>query len=100
MILIPASGAIVKQHFGGLLWPLAGWGLHTDATIYIGMITLLANLAVVTLVTLVLKALRISPNQNITRPEDFTADADCEGFDRLDALLDGTPVNTGAHTLR
>jgi hypothetical protein len=58
------------------------------------------NLAVVVLVSAILKLFHVSPNLDHTRPEDYYADADVEGLDRLDHLLDGIPQKTGAHALR
>lgn len=98
--LYSATGAIVKPHFGGSVWPLANWGIHTTIGLYIGLITLVVNLVVVVTVTLLLKVLRASPNRDLTRPEEYLADADEEGFDRLDFLLDGARHETGAHSLR
>jgi solute:Na+ symporter, SSS family len=98
--LSPTTGKVIKEHFGGSSWPLEKWGIDTKISVYIGLITMLANLLVVLLVTALLKLFHISPNLDHTRPEDYTADADIEGLDRLDQLLDGIPQKTGAHALR
>lgn len=97
---VSVTGAVVKEHFGGSSWPLSKWGLDTQATLYTGLVTMLANLLVVVLLTAVLKLLHVSPNLDRTRPQDYTADADEEGLDRLDHLLDGVPRRSGAHVLR
>ena len=97
---LDAKGAVVKAHFGGSVWPLAKWGYHGTTSIYIGLITMAINLAVVLLVSAILKLFHVSPNLDHTRPEDYTADADIEGLDRLDQLLDGIPQKSGAHALR
>jgi SSS family solute:Na+ symporter len=94
------TGQVVKAHWGGSGWPLQKWGFDTKISIYIGLITMLANLLVCVLLTIILKVFRASPNLDHTRPEDYTADADVEGLDRLDQLLDGIPQKTGAHVLR
>jgi SSS family solute:Na+ symporter len=98
----PTTGQVVPghEHFGASNWPLEKWGLDTKISIYIGLITMLINLIVVVLVTGLLKLFHVSPNLDHTRPEDYTADADVEGLDRLDQLLDGIPQKTGAHALR
>jgi SSS family solute:Na+ symporter len=98
--LLSTTGKVLKQHFGGSTWPLAKWGFHTTASVYIGLITMLINIAVVVILTIVLRMFRVSPNLDHTRPEDYVADADVEGIDRLDHLLDGIPQKTGAHALR
>jgi solute:Na+ symporter, SSS family len=97
---ISLSGQVVKEHFGSSSWPLSKWGFETPVSVYIGLVTVVINLAVVVLGTLVLKLFRVSPNLDHTRPEDYTADADVEGLDRLESLLDGIPQKTGAHALR
>jgi SSS family solute:Na+ symporter len=91
---------VIKEHFGGSNWALSRWGFDTDVSIYIGLITLVANLVVVVVVTTILKLFHVSPNLDHTRPEDYQVDADVEGIDRLDDLLDGVPQRTGAHALR
>ena len=91
---------VVKAHFGGSTWPLSRWGIHTDIGVYIGLITLVVNLVVVGLLTVVLRTLRVSPNVDYTRPEDYLADGDLDGMDRMDFLLDGTPQSAGAHSQR
>jgi solute:Na+ symporter, SSS family len=97
---ISTRGVLLKQHFGGSSWPLEKWGFDTKISVYIGLITLAINLVVVLVVTAILKLFHVSPNLDHTRPEDYTADADVEGLDRLDHLLDGIPQKTGAHALR
>ena len=97
---LDAKGQVVKAHFGGSVWPLERWGVDTKIQIYIGLITMMINLVVVVLVTGLLKLFHVSPNLDHTRPEDYQADADIEGLDRLDQLLDGIPQKSGAHALR
>jgi SSS family solute:Na+ symporter len=97
---ISTRGVLIKQHFGGSSWPLDKWGIDTNISVYIGLITLMINIVVVLVVTTILKLFHVSPNLDHTRPEDYTADTDVEGLDRLDQLLDGIPQKTGAHALR
>jgi SSS family solute:Na+ symporter len=93
------GGVVVGEHFGGSTMPLARLGLRTDAEVYIGIVTLAANLLIVVVITAVLRLLHVSPNLDHTRPEDYAVDAD-DGIDRLDDLLDGIPRRTSAHALR
>ncbi len=95
-----SRGVVVKEHFGGSMWALSEWGIDTNVSVYIGLITLAVNLVIVVALTAIFKLLQISPNLDHTQPEDYTADADIEGLDRLDHLLDGIPQKTGAHALR
>jgi SSS family solute:Na+ symporter len=94
------TGRMVTAHFGGSSWPLAKWGVHTDTSVYIGLITLVVNTAVVVVGTLVLRLVGAPSNVDVTHAEDYATDADSEGLDRLDQLLDGGPRQTGAHALR
>jgi SSS family solute:Na+ symporter len=79
---------------------LAKFGFHTTATVYVGFITLLVNLAIVVVATLVFKAIRVPAGVDLTRKADYEADADDESLDRLDHLLDGGVPVVGAHALR
>jgi SSS family solute:Na+ symporter len=97
---INTRGVVVKDHFGGSSWPLERWGIESNISVYIGLITVVINLVVVLLVSATLNLFHVSPNLDHTRSDDYTADADVEGLDRLDHLLDGTPQKTGAHALR
>jgi SSS family solute:Na+ symporter len=92
------DGTVVHAHFGGSTWALARWGLHSSATVYVGLLALAANLAVVAAGTVVLRAYGVAPNQDRTSPADYLADATDPRIDRLDGLLDGLPrPAAGAH---
>jgi SSS family solute:Na+ symporter len=93
------GGQVVGEHFGGSTMPLSRLGLDSDVSVYIGFVTLLANLLIVVVLTALLRLFHISPNLDHTRPEDFEVDADA-GIDGLTDLLDGVPQRTGAHALR
>jgi SSS family solute:Na+ symporter len=93
--------SVIRPHFGGSLWPLAKWGIHTAGSVYIGLAALVLNLIIVVAGTLVLRVLRVPSGVDHTRSEHYTADADDPSVDRLDqVLLDGAPQKVGAHTLR
>ena len=91
---------VVKAHFGGSTWPLSLLGGHSTASIYVGFVTVLVNLLVVVVGTVLLQALRVPAGLDATRPEDYLADADDPSLARLDYLLDGVPEETGAHAAR
>jgi SSS family solute:Na+ symporter len=94
------AGTVVKEHFGGSSWPLRQWGIDTDVNVYIGLITVVINFAVVVVLTAALKLFHVSPNLDNTRPEDYTADIGVAGLDRMDFLLDGVPETAGTHSVR
>jgi SSS family solute:Na+ symporter len=93
------GGAVVGEHFGGSTMALSRLGVNTDVSVYIGLVTLVANLLIVVVLTAVLRLGHISPNLDHTRRDDYEVDAD-DGIDRLDELLDGLPQRTGVHALR
>jgi solute:Na+ symporter, SSS family len=94
------GGVVVGEHFGGSTMPLSRLGLDSNVNVYIGFVTLAANLLVVIVLTAILKLVHASPNLDHTRAEDYVVDADVEGIDRMTDLLDGVPRRTGAHALR
>jgi SSS family solute:Na+ symporter len=70
----PTTG---KQHFGGAQYALSKLGFgDTKVTIYTGIVATLANLVVVVLGTLVLRALKAPDGKDVTVASDFEADAD------------------------
>ncbi len=89
-----ADGRIVKAHFGGSSWPVADAG-----SVYVGLIALAVNLAVVVIATLALRAMRVPAGVDLTRPQDYLADrVDDSSYSQLDALVDGLPrTKVGAH---
>ncbi len=98
--LSPDNKVVLSPHFGSANFPLVLAGFHTTSVIYTGLITLVINLAVVVVATLVLKAVRVPAGVDLTTHHDYEADADDEALDRLDHLLDGGVAVTGAHALR
>ena len=65
---------------------------------YVGVSSLLVNLAVVILGTVLLRLAGVRPGRDATRPDDYDADADDPMVKRLETLLDGLPANqAGAH---
>lgn len=74
----PASG---KAHFGGSAFPLSDFGFDTKRTIYVGFITVLVNLLVAAIVTLILRATKTPDGVDGTELDDYFAD---EGDPRID----------------
>jgi SSS family solute:Na+ symporter len=73
-----------KTHFGGAQYALSKLGLgDTKSTIYTGIVALLANLVVVVVGTLVLRALRAPDGEDVTVPSDYEVDAGAPGVEPL-----------------
>ncbi len=70
----PATGEIVKAHFGGSGYPLANFGFDTATSIWVGIIAILANLVVVVVVTVVLRAMRVPEGIDGTVRADYFAE--------------------------
>ncbi|HTJ35358.1 MAG TPA: sodium:solute symporter family protein [Dactylosporangium sp.] len=87
-----AGGVVVKAHFGGSITTVDG------IPVYVGIVALLVNLAVVVFGTIVLRLLGVRTGRDATRPDDYDADADDPMVKRLETLLDGLPSNpAGVH---
>ncbi|HEX6874567.1 MAG TPA: sodium:solute symporter family protein [Nocardioidaceae bacterium] len=71
----PATGEIVKAHFGGSGYPLANLGLDTDVALWAGIIAIAANLLVAVVLTVVLRALKVSDGVDATSKADYFAEA-------------------------
>jgi SSS family solute:Na+ symporter len=71
----PATGEIIKAHFGGSGYALANFGLDTDVSLWVGMIAIAANLLVAVVLTVVLRALKIPAGVDATRRADYFAEA-------------------------
>src|SRR6059058_2405574 len=72
----PKTGvvSVVKEHFGGSSFALSKLGLDTKLTIYPGIVSLLVNLLVVVIVTLVLRAMKVDEGVDATAETDYTAE--------------------------
>jgi SSS family solute:Na+ symporter len=65
---------VVKEHFGGSAFALSKLGLDTKTTIYPGIVSLLVNLLVVVVITLVLRAMKVADGVDGTAETDYTAE--------------------------
>ncbi|MBU2670577.1 sodium:solute symporter [Actinoplanes bogorensis] len=74
----PATG---RAHFGGSAFPLSDLGFDTKRTIYVGFVTVLLNLLVAAIVTLILRAMKTPDGVDGTTLSDYYAD---EGDPRID----------------
>jgi SSS family solute:Na+ symporter len=82
----PTTG---KAHFGGAQYALSKLGFgDTKVTIYTGIVATLANIVVVVLGTLVLRALKAPDGEDVTVASDFDADASDPRVEPLPAGAD------------
>ncbi|HEV7188595.1 MAG TPA: sodium:solute symporter [Blastococcus sp.] len=72
--LDPATHAVVKAHFGGSAFALSKLGFATKATIYPGIVSVLVNILVVVVVTLILRAMKVADGVDGTAETDYTAE--------------------------
>jgi SSS family solute:Na+ symporter len=91
------DGTIVRAHFGGSSWPLANLGLDTGQSVYVGIIALAVNLAIVFVGTLVLRFGGVPDGVDRTAPGDYVADEGATTIHRMAELVDGTE-SRGAHS--
>jgi SSS family solute:Na+ symporter len=93
------AGTVVRAHFGGSSWPLSHLGLHTSASVYAGVLALAANMIIVVIGTLVLRAAGVPAGADATSRADYDTDGDDPMIDRLDDLVDGQSLQpVGTHT--
>ncbi|WP_433364942.1 monocarboxylate uptake permease MctP [Actinoplanes sp. CA-142083] len=76
--------ATKHAHFGGSAFPLSEFGFDTKSTIYVGFVTVLVNLLVAVLVTLILRVTKTPAGVDGTQPDDYFAD---EGELRVDRAI-------------
>jgi SSS family solute:Na+ symporter len=76
MLYDTPNAATGKAHFGGAQYALSKLPLigDTDVTVYTGILAIAANLIVVILGSLLLRALHAPPGEDVTRPEDYDAE--------------------------
>ena len=74
--------ATKRAHFGGSAFPLSDFGFDTKKTIYVGFITVLVNLLIAVVVTLILRAAKTPDGVDSTTADDYFAD---EGDPRLES---------------
>ncbi len=77
-----------KEHFGGPLYPLRELGIDSDSVIYTGLIAVLANLAVVVIGTLLLRAVKVPAGVDATHESDYHVEAG-------DPAVDVTAADSG-----
>jgi solute:Na+ symporter, SSS family len=78
----PTTG---KEHFGGSSYLLSNFGFDTTVSVYTGILALIANLVVVVVGTLLLKAVRAPEPPDSTRSADYELEAAPGGAPALPA---------------
>jgi SSS family solute:Na+ symporter len=74
--------AVTKhEHFGGSAFALSQFGFDTPKTIYVGFVTVLVNLLIAVIVTVILRAMKTPDGVDGTQPDDYFAD---EGDPKLE----------------
>jgi SSS family solute:Na+ symporter len=77
MLYVTGNPAAHQAHWGGSAFALSHLGLDTKVALYTGFVGVVINMAVVVLVTLAAKALRVPDGADATAPSDyFTDEAD------------------------
>src|SRR3954451_18055390 len=87
----PATKAVVKEHFGGSSFALSKLGLDTKLTIYPGIVSLIVNLLVVVIITLILRAMKVADGRDGTAETDYTAEREDPTVRDLPDPLASTP---------
>ena len=75
MLYDTPNAATGKEHWGGAQYALSKLGFDTEVTLYTGILALAANLIVVVVGSLVLRALGAPEGEDSTRSEDFEVEA-------------------------
>jgi SSS family solute:Na+ symporter len=83
----PATGDVIKAHFGGSGYALSNFGFDTDMAIWAGFPALAANLLVAVVVTFALRAMKVSDGTDATRPDDYVAEAGEPGVQPLEPVI-------------
>jgi solute:Na+ symporter, SSS family len=76
----PANG---KAHFGGSSYLLSNFGFDSKISVYSGFLALLANLIVVVLGTLLLRAMHAHEPEDATRSADYDLEAGDPGIEPI-----------------
>ena len=98
--LDPKTHAVIKEHFGGSAFALSKLGFDTKNTIYPGIVSLIVNILVVVLVTLVLRAMKVADGVDGTAETDYTAEREDPTVRDLPDPLDSAPPAQGQYPAR
>jgi SSS family solute:Na+ symporter len=93
MVYDTANPATGKTHFGGSSYLMSHFGFDTKVAVYTGILALLANLIVVIVGTLLLRAFRAPERPDTTASQDYEVEAGDPGVEPLPA--DATEEEVG-----
>jgi SSS family solute:Na+ symporter len=88
----PDGRTVLREHFGGSGWPLSNLGLDTQASVYVGIIALLVNLAICVAATPLLSGAGVPDGLDITDERDYVADEGDPRVKRMTEIIDGEQV--------
>jgi SSS family solute:Na+ symporter len=74
-----------KPHFGGPQYALSHFGFDTKVVIYTGIVALLVNIVVATVVTLIVRAAGRPYGEDATHPDDYFVERGDPGVEPLPA---------------
>jgi solute:Na+ symporter, SSS family len=87
----PATG---KTHFGGSSYALSNFGFDTKVAVYTGILALIANLIVVIVGTVLLRAFNAPERPDATRAQDYEVEAGEPGVEPLPATATEEEIAT------
>jgi SSS family solute:Na+ symporter len=88
----PDGQTVQREHFGGSGWSLSNLGLDTGASVYVGIIALLVNLAICVVATPLLRAAGVPDGFDLTDERDYVADEGDPRLKRMTEIIDGEHV--------
>jgi SSS family solute:Na+ symporter len=94
------DGTVARAHFGGSSFALSKFGFDTKLTVYVGFLSLIANLVVAVVVTLVLRAMKVAEGVDGTAETDYTAEREDPSFRDLPEPLDSAPPGVAEEAVR
>jgi solute:Na+ symporter, SSS family len=83
MLYQTANATTGKAHFGGPQYALSHLGVDTKVTVYTGIIALIINIVVATVVTLIVRATGRPYGDDSTEPSDYVVEAGDPGVEPL-----------------
>src|ERR1700712_3983071 len=83
---------VVKEHFGGSAFALSKLGLDTKLTVYPGLVSVVVNVLVVVVVTLILRAMKVADGVDGTAETDLNAEREDPSVRDLPDPLESAPA--------
>src|SRR6195952_575284 len=83
---------VVKEHFGGSAFALSKLGFDTKLTVYPGLVSVVVNVLVVVVVTLILRAMKVADGVDGTAETDLNAEREDPSVRDLPDPLESAPA--------